>query len=376
MNRPPEPPAAAPDVAPPGPPDSDDETPPSPRTPLFGKVIVGLALLIAVVGVVGANIELPYVIFSPGDATPVDDYVRIKDAKTYDHAGSLLLLTVRVSNGRPNLWRFIQASLDDDSKVEGEDAYLGNTPRKAVNRQDVQAMATSQLFAQQAALARLGYDVTVTGKGASVEKVYPDSPAATAGLKEGDVITSINGQPVRVTDDVGTIVRAQPVGTEFTVVVQRAGKEQTLAVTSAAAPSGDIAGKPYFGIAAGTVDLRVDFPVKIKIATGDVSGPSGGLAFTLTIIDDLSPGNLTGGKKIAVTGTIDGSGRVGEVGGVPQKAVAARNAGAKLMIVPRAEVRDARSKAGDMKVVGVDTLDQALAALRANGGAALPARVG
>jgi len=120
--------------------------------------------------------------------------------------------------------------------------------------------------------------------------------------------------------------------------------------------------------------LKVDFPVKIKIATGDVSGPSGGLAFTLTIIDDLTPGNLTGGKTVAVTGTIDGDGNVGEVGGVPQKAVAARSAGARLMIVPRAEVRDARTKAGDMKVIGVSTLDEALAALRSNGGAAIPPR--
>ena len=94
--------------------------------------------------------------------------------------------------------------------------------------------------------------------------------------------------------------------------------------------------------------------MKIKIATGDVSGPSGGLAFALTIIDDLTPGNLTGGKTVAVTGTIDGDGTVGEVGGVPQKAVAGtRRAGARVMIVPRAEVHDARTKAGDMKVIGV-----------------------
>jgi PDZ domain-containing protein len=149
-----------------------------------------------------------------------------------------------------------------------------------------------------------------------------------------------------------------------------------VAITSAAAPSGEIEGKPYFGIGASTVVLKVDLPVKIKIATGDVSGPSGGLAFALTIIDDLTPGDLTGGEKIAVSGTIQGDGTVGEVGGVPQKAVAARRAGARVMIVPRAEVHDARTKAGDMKVVGVRTLDQALAALRANGGAPIPARTG
>src|SRR3954454_22910704 len=117
MTSPPEPPAAAPDVAPPSGPYEAGDDPPL-RTPLFGKVVVALALLLAVVGIAGANITLPYVIFSPGDATPVDDYLKIPDAHTYDHKGALLLLTVRVSNGRPNVWRFLQASLDDNSKVE------------------------------------------------------------------------------------------------------------------------------------------------------------------------------------------------------------------------------------------------------------------
>lgn len=371
MTSPPEPPAAATDVAPPYEPTEN----PRPRTPLAGKIVVALALLIAVVGIVGARVTLPYVIFSPGDATPVDDYLKIKDARTYRHSGSLLLLTVRVSNGRPNVWRFLQASLDDDAAVKGEDAVFGTTPRRRVDRQDVQAMEESQLAAQQAALTRLGYDVTVES-GAGVQKVYPASPAATARLKVGDVITSINGRPVKITEDVGTIVRAQPVGTDFSVVVRRGDHDETVAITSAAAPSGEIKGKPYFGIGASTVVLKVDLPVKIKIATGDVSGPSGGLAFALTIIDDLTPGDLTGGKKIAVSGTIDGNGTVGEVGGVPQKAVAARRAGARVMIVPRAEVHDARTKSGDVKVIGVSTLDQALAALRANGGGPIPARTG
>jgi PDZ domain-containing protein len=373
MTKPPDPPVAATDVAPPpGGPESHDDPPRSSRV---GKVVVALALLAAAIGVAGANITLPYVIFSPGDATPVDDYLKISDARTYRHSGSLLLLTVRVSNGRPNVWRFVQASLDDDSKVEGEQDYFGTTSRRKADRQDAQQMQESQLAAQQAALMRLGYDVHVSGKGANVRRVYPDSPAA-AELKVGDVITSIDARPVRITDDVGTIVRAQPIGTTFSVGLRRGDRDVTVPITSAAAPAGDIAGKPYFGIAATTEDLKVDLPVKIKIAVGDVSGPSGGLAFALTIIDDLTPGNLTGGKTIAVTGTIDGTGAVGEVGGVPQKAVAARRAGAQLMIVPRAEVRDARSKAGDMKVIGVSTLDEALAALRGNGGAALPARSG
>ena len=84
-----------------------------------------------------------------------------------------------------------------------------------------------------------------------------------------------------------------------------------------------------------------------------MSGPSAGLAFTLTIIDKLSPGDLTGGKNVAVTGTIELDGTVGEVGGVPQKTAAAIDAGAKLFLVPSAEVREAKARAGSaMKVVG------------------------
>jgi PDZ domain-containing protein len=99
-----------------------------------------------------------------------------------------------------------------------------------------------------------------------------------------------------------------------------------------------------------------------------VSGPSAGLAFTLAIIDQLTPGSLTGGKKVAVTGAINDDGTVGPVGGVKQKAITARRAGAELMLVPSFEYKDARLRAGNMKVVAVDTVDDALRALERAGG--------
>ncbi len=130
------------------------------RVSAAGKVLVTVAVVLAVVGVAGAYIKLPYVIESPGDATPVDGYLRIHGVKQYRHDGALLLLTVRVSNGRPNVWRFVDASLDDDSRVIGEKDYFGTAPRQKVERQSVQMMAESQLAAKQAALhaARLRRD--------------------------------------------------------------------------------------------------------------------------------------------------------------------------------------------------------------------------
>ncbi len=357
-------------------PSSAAETPsslaPRPGMSWMAKAVILAAVVIGIVGIAGMYVKLPYVIFSPGDATSVDNYMRIRGTRSYHHKGDLLLLTVRVSSGQPNLWRYVEASLDDDSQVIGEKKYLGNAPRGKVERASVQMMNESQLAAKQAALTRLGYRIAVSGKGARVLQVVKDSPAARGGLRTDDVIVGIDGAPVKIRDQVGQIVQAKPLGTTFAVVVRRGGDSQTVAVTSVAAPKGLLEGRPYFGIGAATEQLRVKFPVDIKIDAGDVSGPSGGLAFTLTIIDDLTPGDLTGGAKVAVTGEIDGAGNVGEVGGVPQKAVAAREAGATLMIVPQAEVRDARTKAGGMKVVGVKTLDEALKVLRRNGGAALP----
>ena len=339
---------------------------------LVTKLFLGFGILVVIAGIVGMYVKLPYVIFSPGDATGVDQYITIKGARSYQHRGELFLLTVRVSNGRPNLWRYLEAALDDDSKVMGERKYYGKVPPKRVQQASVQMMDESELAAKSAALTKLGYRIILQGKGARIVEVVAGSPAARSGLRPNDVIVSIDGVAVSLRDQVGAAVQRQPVGTTFAVGVEHNGQQRTVDVTSAAAPSGPLRGKPYFGIGANTDQLRVKFPVDIVINAGDVSGPSGGLAFTLTIIDKLTPGDLTGGAKVAVTGEIDAAGNVGEVGGVPQKAVAARAAGATLMIVPVPEVKDARSKAGSMKVVGVRTLDEALAALARNGGAPLP----
>jgi PDZ domain-containing protein len=137
-------------------------------------------------------------------------------------------------------------------------------------------------------------------------------------------------------------------------------------------PAGRVSsGTACLGVA--SVDfVSYQFPIAVSIDTQRVGGPSAGLAFTLAIIDELTPGNLTGGMEVAVTGTIEPDGSVGAVGGVEQKAITARTNHVSLMIVPKAEAADARREAGGVRVVGVSTLDQALSALRHAGGAAVP----
>ncbi|MGW3630110.1 S16 family serine protease [Streptomyces sp. NPDC005122] len=108
--------------------------------------------------------------------------------------------------------------------------------------------------------------------------------------------------------------------------------------------------------------------VKVTLKLADVGGPSAGLLFTLGIIDKLdgdgSGGDLTGGRTVAGTGTIDADGKVGAVGGVALKTQAARRDGATVFLVPRAECSDAEAELPKgLRLVAVTTLKGAVDAL-------------
>ncbi|MEU0342067.1 S16 family serine protease [Streptomyces bobili] len=113
---------------------------------------------------------------------------------------------------------------------------------------------------------------------------------------------------------------------------------------------------------------RTDDGVEVTLKLADVGGPSAGLLFSLGIIDRLdgdgSGGDLTGGRTIAGTGTIDADGKVGAVGGVALKTQAARRDGATVFLVPKAECSDARSDLPEgLRLIPVSTLKGAVGAL-------------
>ncbi|MFE9765712.1 S16 family serine protease [Streptomyces sp. NPDC005808] len=108
--------------------------------------------------------------------------------------------------------------------------------------------------------------------------------------------------------------------------------------------------------------------VKVTLRLADVGGPSAGLLFSLGIVDKLdgdgSGGDLTGGRTIAGTGTIDADGNVGAVGGVALKTQAARRDGATVFLVPKAECSDAKVELPKgLRLVPVTTLKGAVDSL-------------
>jgi PDZ domain-containing protein len=199
-------------------------------------------------------------------------------------------------------------------------------------------------------------------------------------LETGDQVLAVDGTPVSDVAAVGKLVRAHEPGDRVSITYDRNGVTRTASITAGKYADDRRTCLPAKGSTSGSVCIGVSsqefltyqFPVDIKIDTQRIGGPSAGLAFAVAIIDDLTPGSLTGGKQVAVTGTIAPDGTVGEVGGVEQKAITARTNGVQLMIVPKSEVADARRGAGDVRVVGVKDIDEALDALHEAGGVEVP----
>ena len=261
--------------------------------------------------------------------------------------------------------------------VVSERSYLGNFSPSENKAFNLQLMGDSKQAAVYVALKKLGYDVPVTGGGAVVQQVSPDVPAASV-LKPGDVIVAVDGTPVHLDSDLGPILEPHKPGDEVSLTIERpsgtgdpnaAPNYETITQSVKLAARDD--GTALIGIAPGTrADAKFDFPVNVDIDSGSVGGPSAGLAFTLGVIDALTPGELTGGQKVATTGTISLDGSVGAVGGVKQKTVTVERAGAKVFLVPASEADEARAAAGnsDLKIVPVEDVDDALAALAELGG--------
>jgi PDZ domain-containing protein len=328
-------------------------------TVLFGAFIV-LACALAL-----SFAPVPYVGLEPGptfNTLGVDDQnhdiIQISGAPTSHPAGQLRFLTVDVTYPL-TLFEAVRGWLDpNEAVVPRELIFPPDQTTDQVNKQNTADFVNSLSNAKAAALSRLGYPPVV-----AVKDVKPDSPNASL-LKPGDIVTAVDGTPTPTPDKLLTAIRSKPVGSTLTLNLTRDGAATTVQVTTVA---GD-GGVPQVGF---TPEVRSSAPFTINIPIEGIGGPSAGLMMALGIMDKLEPEDLTGGRIIAGTGTIDASGAVGAIGGVPQKIIAAKSAGATIFLTPKDNCDEAVHNARKgMLLVQVDSLDTALSALQTlrNGG--------
>ncbi len=305
-------------------------------------------------------LPVPYMLQLPGPVfNTLGEYrgkpmLSISGAKTYPTGGRLDMLTVAVSGG-PGRDTFASQALgaligEKETVVPTEAYYPLDTTREEVAESNAHEMSSSQDVAVAAAMTQLDRRYTVS---LLVDEVVPDSPAQGE-LRRGDRIVSVNG--TRLADDPNAAqVMSETVQSSDSVdlIIARDGEEKTVSLTPDI-----ISGQKAIGI-----QMRQDFefPVDVGFNVDGIGGPSAGTMFALAIVDELTPGAMTGGKHVAGTGEIDPAGTVSPIGGARQKVAAATAEGATLFLSPAdncAEVMEAADQS-KITVARIDTLDDA-----------------
>jgi len=329
-----------------------------------------LTLLIASIGTavaiaVSVLVPVPYVILGPGPTLNTlgkdssgRPLISISGRATYPVSGHLNMVTVSYQGcqgDRFNIFTALVAWLNPHQAVvpESEICPAGQTQQQT-QQQDTQEMTGSQQSATAAALSQLHIAYSTQVVVVQTEKGLP----AYGVLEAGDVITAVDGHPVTSQTGLTGLIGAHPAGSTLTVTVTRNGQSKQVRVATR-----ESGGHPVMGV---EITGRYKFPFNVAISVGDIGGPSAGLMFALGIIDKLTKLDLTGGKFIAGTGEIEASGKVDAIGGIQQKMVGARNAGATVFLTPASNCADTKGAVpAGLRLVKVSTLAQAVSYLQA-----------
>lgn len=353
-------------------------------------LVVGAVPIVALATVLSLpTMTVPYAAQGPGPVFDVLGDVEGKsiisvsgDAADPGRSTGMLDMTTVAVRHNLTLPQVIGLWFDRDNDIVPiEVVFPPGQSQEEVEEENKAAFTESEANATSAALSHLGLPMQVV-----VAYTVPDSPV-DGQLHEDDVIVAVDGKAVDKPEQVKDIIAGHKPGDTVTLKIKpaavdkqkaikdKAAEDKNTAEKSAekAAPKGDIdisvtlAENPHqkntallgVGMGAQAADnTTVDYQLS------GIGGPSAGLMMTLGVIDKLSPGDLTRGRHLAGTGTIDAAGNIGEIGGITHKISAARDEGAEMFFVPEGNCGEvATADKGDMKLVKVSALDDALAAI-------------
>jgi PDZ domain-containing protein len=314
------------------------------------------ALIVAILVFVAFFVPIPvFYEYLPGPTPRVERLIELDGARTYSSEGGFIVTTVSVDT-EVTVSDMVLTAFDDTTTIVTREQVTGGQSLNRLRRDQEREMQTSHRHAEEVAFAALGFG-RPRGDGARVVETIPDSPAEGK-LRPNDLIVEIDGKKVETTCEVGTLVDDKPIGDEVEVTVRRDGEVRTISLETAANPQDPKSA--FVGIFMRDVNYKFKPGVDVEFSPGEIAGPSAGLMFSLFLYDQLTPEDLTDGRLVAGTGTIDCDGGIGPIGGVAQKVAGAEARGADVFISPQLNAADARAAAGDIRIVAVSTFDQAL----------------
>ncbi|HEY6494864.1 MAG TPA: S16 family serine protease [Trebonia sp.] len=324
--------------------------------------IAGLVTVAAIA--VAVLFPVPYVILTPGPTLNTlgtssgQPLISITGHPTYPTTGNLNMVTISYEGGPGsdlNVFQALRAWLDSSEAVVPEsELFPPGQSAQQTQAQDTEQMASSQELATAAALTQLHIPYTTQVEVLSTVAGYP----ASKSIKAGDIIEAVDSKPVTGETSLSSMITAHPAGTTLQVEIVRGGKTMTVPVASKSSDGAAVIGVQ--------VQQQYKFPFNVNITVGNIGGPSAGMMFALGIIDKLTKMNLTDGKFIAGTGEITASGQVQPIGGIQQKMVGARDAGATVFLAPAGNCSDTVGAVpAGLQVVKVSTLSGAISDLEA-----------
>src|SRR5438105_10886059 len=326
--------------------------------PMSKRLIVLLTFL-SVAVIVGSYVTIPYYSEAPGPAKDVEPLIQFSGHQRYDSSGHFVLTSVLESVQRLTPIAALGAWLDPNRAVVPEqDLLFPGESQQQEQQRATSDMDESKLDAVAAVLSDLDDYPKRHGDGALVESVIAGCPAEGK-LFPGDLITAVDGKTVMLRRQLTNTLETVPVGQPIHFAVTAGGSSATVTLSRAKCGQN---GAPLVGIS-----TLQNFPFRVTISSADIGGPSAGLMWALGLYDLLTPADLTGGMTIAGTGAIDRDGNVYPIGGVGEKLIAARRAGADVFFVPQQNLAEARAADAGVRLVPVASLQDALGFVKSAG---------
>ena len=312
-----------------------------------------------------------YVIERPGQVFNVmgdiggNPVISSPDMEIYGSDSRFDVTTISLLGNRESTPSWVQVLLawadPEQIVLPLDEVYPPNLTTAEIRAESTAQMEISQQDAIAAALGHLGIEVP---RKLYVASVIADAPSSGI-LIAGDFVTTAAGNEVATFEELrGEIQKSE--GSPIDIGIVRDNQDLTLSIKPELRDEAWVIGA--------MVGYTYDFPVRIDLQLGDVGGPSGGLMFTLGIIDALEPGSLAGANHVSGTGTISANGEVGPIGGIGLKMIAAKNSGADLFLVPQGNCEEAIGQIPDeLAVAIVRDLQEAINVVQSlESGAVLP----
>ena len=247
-------------------------------------------------------------------------------------------------------WDLLKNSINHDKVVYSESQ--GIPPASTT----LSEMDQSKLMAIGMATGISAGKKVLAGAGAVVVSTKPNSPAELNGISTGDIIISLNKKPIKNVTDLKALMASEDNPLALEVVRNQVKRDVTLSTRDR-----------KLGVEVQTY-MKATITPSLEIKTSDVGGPSAGLIFTLTALDSIGLGSLSGGKVVTGTGTIEGTGKIGEIEGIDFKIINAINSGGSVFFYPSTNQAPKLPKGKSIELVPVKDIYQAINWLCSHGG--------